>query len=454
MPQQLRHAFVSVRELLISFGPFIALGVLLLGVAYWALDPTPPKTVVLATGPAQSAYDEFGARYAKELRAKGITVTLLQTEGSSANLALLRAGKADLGFVQGGIKLGEQTQVQTQAQTQDQAEQPLLTLGSLFLEPVWLFYSEAAAKKQLGGKPLTSLTQLPGWRVNVGTAGSGVPALMGQLFQSNRIEPAAMQLSQLDEVPATQALLEGNLDAIVFASAPESLLVQMLLQSPGFKLMNFSQNEAYSRRFAFLSAVELPRGVVDLAADNPSQDVRLVAPTSSLITRAGTHPALVQLFAEASQRLHGGAGWFNKAREFPNAKNDELPLSKEAERLMKNGPPLLERYLPFWLANLIERMWVALGIIVAILLPLSRILPPLYAFRIRSRVFRWYAQLRDIEHQAEVNTAANADPKPLLAELTKLEAVVEKIAVPLSYADELYALKNNIHSVRKKLLRT
>jgi TRAP-type uncharacterized transport system substrate-binding protein len=442
MPQQLRHAFVSVRELLISFGPFILLGLLLLGAAYWALDPTPPKTVILATGPTQSAYDEFGTRYAKELRAKGITVTLLATEGSAANLALLRAGKADFGFVQGGIKLGEPTP--------EASEQPLLTLGSLFLEPVWLFYSEAAAQKKLGGQPLTSLTQLPSWRVNVGAAGSGLPALMAQLLQSNRVEPSSLQLSELDEVPATQALLEGNLDAIVFASAPESLLVQMLLQSPGFKLMNFSQNEAYSRRFAFLSAVVLPRGVVDLAADNPPQDVRLVAPTTSLITRADTHPALVQLFAEASQRLHSGAGWFNKAREFPNSKNDELPLSKEAERLMKNGPPLLERYLPFWLANLIERMWVALGIIVAVLLPLSRILPPLYAFRIRSRVFRWYAQLRDIEHQAE----SSADAKPLLAELNQLEAVVEKIAVPLSYADELYALKNNIHLVRKKLLRT
>lgn len=446
MPQPLRYAFVSVRELLISFGPFIVLGVLLLGAAYWALDPTPPKTVILATGPAQSAYDEFGARYAKELRAKGIKVTLLPTEGSSANLALLRAGKADLGFVQGGIKLGEQDQ----AQTQEQTEKPLVTLGSLFLEPVWLFYSDAAAKKHLAGKPLTSLTQLPSWRVNVGTAGSGVPALMGQLFQSNHVEPAAMTLSQLDEVPATQALLEGQLDAIVFASAPESLLVQMLLQTPGMKLMNFSQNEAYSRRFAFLAAVELPRGVVDLAADNPPQDVRLVAPTSSLISRAETHPALLQLFAEASLKLHGGAGWFHKAREFPNAKNDELPLSKEAERLMKNGAPLLERYLPFWMANLIERMWVALGIIVAVLLPLSRILPPLYAFRIRSRVFRWYAQLRDIESQSEAST----DPKPLLAELAKLEVLVEKIAVPLSYADELYALKNNIHLVRKKLLRT
>jgi NMT1-like family len=433
------------------------------------LDPTPPKTVILATGPAQSAYDEFGQRYAKELRAKGIKVTLLATEGSSANLALLRAGKADVGFVQGGSDMAEADGVQGVAVAAGEVgsnQNPLMTLGSLFVEPVWLFYTDAAANKHLGGKPLTALTQLGGWRVNVGTVGSGVPALMGKLLQSNRVEPSSLTLSQLDQVPATQALLEsldnpamaGGLDAIVFASAPESLLVQTLLQTPGVKLMNVAQNEAYSRRFAFLSPVELPRGVVDLAADNPPQDVRLIAPTTSMIARASTHPALLQLFAESSQHIHSGAGWFNKAREFPNAKRDELPLSKEAERVMKSGAPLLERYLPFWLANLIERMWVALGIIVAVLLPLSRILPPLYAFRIRSRVFRWYAQLRDIEHRAEAHKDAKAETAaqhttPLLAELNKLEQVVEKIAVPLSYADELYALKNNIHSVRKKLLR-
>ena len=36
----------------------------------------------------------------------------------------------------------------------------------------------------------------------------------------------------------------------------------------------------------------------------------------------------------------------------------------------------------------------------------------------------------------------------------ELEAQAEKVTVPLSYADELYALRNHIHLVRKKLLRT
>ncbi len=440
MPKAIRYTLLSVRDLLVSAGPLVLLTVGLLVLAYWWLDPNPPGRVVLATGPAQSAYDEFGKRYAKALAANGIEVVLLPSEGSSANLQLLRDGKADLGFVQGGS-----------AEQAADDESTLQSLGSLFLEPVWLFYREDAARKRTATAVLSSLSQLQGLRVNVGTEGSGVPSLMTKLFEINRIDPATLTLSRLGQTSATVAFLNGELDALVFASAPESLMVQMLLQTPGVKLMDFVQSEAYSRRFAFLTAVQLPRGVVDLAGDVPPRDVRLVASTTALLTREKTHPALLQLFSQAAQTLHGGAGWFNRAREFPNATLSEFPIAKEAERNLKSGPPLLQRYLPFWFANLVERMWLALGIILAVLLPASRIVPPLYEFRIRSRVFRWYGRLREIEQRAD------ADPgnaQPLVEELNELETRVGKVDVPLSYTDELYALRNHIQLVRKKLLRS
>jgi hypothetical protein len=441
MPKLIRYTLLSARDLLASLGPFVLLSIGLLALAYWWLDPTPPKRVSLATGPEQSAYDEFGKRYAQRLARDGITVELVRTEGSSANLQLLREGKVDLGFVQGG------------SNEQNTSDDTLQSLGSLFLEPVWMFYREQSAKKINPEGQLKSLQQLSGMRLNVGTAGSGVPALVAKLLEANRVDAKALTLSRLEQTPATVAFLNGELDVIVFASAPESLMVQMLLQTPGVRLFDFAQSEAYARRFAFLSPVLLPRGVVDLAADNPAQDVRLVAPTTALLTQSSVHPALLQLFSQAAAQLHGGAGWFNRARQYPNVENNELPLAKEAERYIRNGPPLLQRYLPFWAANLIERMWLALGIIVAVLLPLSRIVPPLYEFRIRSRVFRWYAQLREIEQRADNSTPDPDTRTGLLGELNALDDKAGKIQVPLSYVDELYALRSNIHLVRKKLLR-
>ena len=174
------------------------------------------------------------------------------------------------------------------------------------------------------------------------------------------------------------------------------------------------------------------------------------ASTTSLLARDTTHPALLQLFALAARDMHGPAGWFNRAGTFPNGEHGEFALSAEAERALQGGKPLLQRWLPFWLANLVERMWLALGIILAILLPLSRVVPPLYQFRVRSRVFRWYAQLREIE-TSHHDTPEDTDR--LIRRLDDIEEKVGKVNVPLSYADELYALRNNIHLVRNRLLR-
>ncbi|MCB2031383.1 MAG: TAXI family TRAP transporter solute-binding subunit [Burkholderiaceae bacterium] len=440
MPRTLRYTLASLRELIVSGGPFIVLAVGLLVLAYWWLDPNPPRRVTLATGPAQSAYAEIGARYQKALARSGIEVVLLPTAGSSDNLALVQQGRADIGFVQGGSRPPAE---------QDDTAAPL-SLGNLFLEPIWLFYWEKSARQATGQPDLDNLRGLRGLRVNVGTPGSGVPQLMNSLFALNRLEPGDIALTQLAETPGTVAFLDGQSDALVFASAPESLMVQMLLQTPGVRLMDFAQNEAYVRRLPFLAPVTLPRGVVDLASDIPPADVHLIAPTTTLLARPDLHPALLQLFSQASLTLHGNAGWFNRAREYPLPANAEFPLAKEAERTIRNGVPLLQRYLPFHLANLLERMWLSLGIIVALLLPLSRIVPPLYEFRIRSRVFRWYAQLRDIEDRVD----DGADTRPaLLGELDALEQRVGKVVVPLSHTDELYALRNHIELVRQKLSR-
>jgi TRAP-type uncharacterized transport system substrate-binding protein len=425
----------SLRIALAAVGPFVLLTAALLALAYWLLDPTPPRRVTLATGVAQGAYAEFGQRYAQHLKKHGITVALRNTQGAAENLALLRDPDSgvDIAFVQGGA--GEADESET-----------LRSLGSMFQEPVWLFYRADSAQRLLKQPRLERLAQLPGWRVNVGAPGSGAPVLARRLLEANRVDPASIQLAEQPITPAVVELLEGRLDAVVLASAPESLIVQMLLQTPGVELFDFAQAEAYTRRFGFLSSVTLPRGVVDLASDRPAQDVHMVAPTASLVVREALHPALAQLFVQAAREVHGESGWFQRKGEFPNARDGERALAPEAERFYRNGVPWLQRYLPFWMANLVDRMWLAFLSIVAVLLPLSRIVPPLIEMRIRSRVFRWYGQLRTIE-AAGLSDA----PAALLQQLDEIETKVNTIQVPLSYTDELYALKSHIQMVRRRL---
>lgn len=437
MPRIVRETLISVRDLLIAFGPFIVIALGLLVLAYFWLDPAPPKHVVLATGPDNGAYAEFGKRYAQELARDGIRVELRQTIGSRDNLVHLRDGKerVDIAFVQGGASETIRTNDNEQAE-------PVVSLGSLFFEPVWIFYRAGSIKD------FTLLTQLRGKKVNIGARGSGTPGLFMRLLRANQMEREELDRSLLGDQDAVIALLDGKLDAIVLVAAPESAYVQMLLQTPGIRLMEIAQAEAYARRYRFISPVVLPRGVAQLALDVPPKDLTLIAATTSLVAREDIHPALIQLFVQAASRIHSGPGWIARAGEFPSAAHSEFPLAKDAERYYRQGPPLLQRYLPFWLANLVDRMWVALFSIVVVLLPISRMVPPLYRFRVRSKIFRWYRNLRVIEAELDDNERSREE---LLQSLDKLEARVAGIRVPLAYADELYALRQHIELVRARL---
>ena len=441
MPKALQTTLLTLRELLFTAGPFALLAAGLLWGAYHWLQPNPPRHVVLATGVAQGAYAEFGKRYAAQLARHGITVELRHTQGSAENLALLLqpGSGVDIAFVQSGTW-------QKPPGDAPADDHGLRSLGRMFHEPVWLFYRQDIARKLTGSATITRLPELAGATVNIGAPGSGVSPLVQAMLAANRIEPGTITLQQQPTTPAVMDMLAGKIDALVLASAPESLMVQMLLQTPNIGLFDVAQAEAYSRRFPVLSPVLLPRGVVDLARDVPPADVHLLAPTASLVAREGLHPALVQLFVQAAQQVHGGAGWFQRKGDFPNAADGEWPLAPEAQRFYTSGPPWLQRFLPFWLANLADRMWLALLAIVAVLIPLARVLPPVYEFRIRRRVFRWYAQLRAVEVALGQRPAAE-----LLAELADIEAHVAQVTVPLSYADELYSLRSHIDMVRQKV---
>jgi TRAP-type uncharacterized transport system substrate-binding protein len=444
MPRIIRTTLISVRDIVVAAGPFVMLTLLLLLAAYFMLDPAPPKRVVLATGADDSAYATFGKRYAAELKRYGIEVVLKQTEGSAQNLRLLREGKeqVDLGFVRGGSSEA------LRAVDEDTGGVPLVSLGSLFFEPVWVFYRAESAKRLNPEATLTHLSELRGWKVDIGARGSGVPNVMAKLLHASGVDADSLQRSRQELTPAVLALIANELDAIVIASAPESLMVQMLLRAPGIKLLEFPQAEAYSRQLPFLSPVRLPRGIADLAMNVPTHDVPMAATTTMLVARQGTHPAIQQLFVQAAREIHGGAGWLGAAGQFPSPQHTQFALASEAERYYRSGPPLLQRYLPFWLANLIDRMWVAGISIIAILIPVTRWVPPLYTFRVRSRVFRWYRHLREIEDALAQDSARPAD---LLNELNNLDAKAANVVVPLAYTDELYALRSYIQLVRERL---
>ena len=340
MMAKIKAELLSLRDLFATAWWIILLAGIGFAIAYQFVEPAPPKKIVISTGSESGAYYHFAQRYATILAKNGITLEVRASAGSLENLARLKNDEVQIGFVQGGV-------VPPKEDPDAEDESGLLSLGSVFYEPVWVFYR--------GEKNLTRLTELQGKRIAIGQEGSGVRQLAQQLLSANDI-PAGDHLVPLGGLKAAEELQQGRIDAAFIIAAETAPVVQVLIRSPGVKLMSFAQDRAYQRRFPFLTKLTFPRGVADLVRDYPPEDIKVLAPTANLIVRDDLHPALQALLLQAASEVHGKTGFFQDAGEFPAYMDPMLPLSPDAERYFKSGPSFLQRYLPFWLAVLVDRL--------------------------------------------------------------------------------------------------
>jgi len=431
-PRRIRLSQLSLRDLVVVALPLLALVVAAFWIALHFVKPAPPESFVLATGRADGAYHAMGKRYVEALARHGIRVVLKPSAGSVENLQQLADPGSDVevAFVQGG--------------TGDAEDYPgLVSLGGVYYEPVWIFYRGATLQDRLRG--------LRGKRIAIGAAGSGTRRIATQLLLVNEAwSPTRIDDSGGDE--AATALLRGRVDAAMLVGPPDNPAIRRLLLAPDVKVLSFERTPAYTKVFAFLAPVTLPEGAIDLVHDVPDHDVVLLAPTASLVARDTFHPALVDLLMEAMAEIHGGSGALHKAGEFPTARSADFPLSAEAQRFYKSGPPLLQRYMPFWAATLLDRVVVMLVPLIAVLLPVIRFAPDLYRWRIRSRIYRWYGELKilELEIRDRFDAAHMAEYRK---RLDSLDERANTRPIPLAFVDQVYTLRTHIDLVRGVLER-
>ena len=401
------------------------------GVAYHFVGAPPPRTFRLAAGAKGGAYYEFARQYAAFMSKRGITVEVVETAGSIENLRLLKdpASRVDVALVQGGV-------------TDENAAQGLVGLGSVCYEPLWVFHR--------AGTNFPLLCDLKGHALAVGPEGSGTRPLVLNLLAANGIDAQNSSLLPLGGTNAVAALVEGRVDALFTVASVEAESVRRLLVDRRVVPMSFARANAYARRFRTLSAVRLPEGIVDLEHNLPQADVRLVSPAAMLVARESFHPALVDLTLQAAASVHASGDVFAEPGVFPSKLYMDVPLSRDAERYFKLGPPVLQRYLPFWVANTLDRIKVMLVPLLVLLLPLFKIVPPTFRWRIRSRITRWYKELYAID--ARITNADLPMVDELLASIDRVEREVIRISVPLGFADQLYNLRSHIELVRARIL--
>jgi TRAP-type uncharacterized transport system substrate-binding protein len=415
----------------------VVVGVVVLAAGVYAvaaLEPLPPRTLRLATGPEGSAYAELGRGYQAALAREGITLELVPTAGSLENVRLLddAAKGVSVAFVQGGTVRAPSPHVHS--------------LGTLFYEPLWFF-----VRSSIDLRPGLA-EALHGRRVAVGAEGSGSRALALELLAKNGIGGDFAQLTSDAPRDVEVRLLSGELDAAILVSSWDAPAVQHLLASDAVELLSFPRADAYVALDPHLSKLIVPQGVGNLATNRPAADVQLVAPKASLAVRDDLHPALQYLLLDAATELHSAPRIFQRAGEFRAAQPDDFPLSKTAQHYFKSGRPLLQRTLPFWLATFVEQLLLLLVPIIGVVYPLLRVAPALWAWGMRRRIFHLYGELRMIEAELDGQPGL-PDPRSLEQRLDALETRASRLRVTTAYHQSLYTLRLHIGLVRQRLER-
>ena len=423
----------TIGEYIKVFGPAILLASIGFVVAYQFVDPAPPRHITIATASPTGAYFAYGGAYSEILKRNGIRLEVLPTAGSAENIKLLEAesGGVDVALIAGGFG--------TLAQSDK-----IISLGSLYYEPLWIFHQTNLT--------LARLPDLKGLRVAVGAEGSGTKILALQLLELNGITEKNTRILSYGSQEAATMLLQKKLDAAIFVTTHRSQYIQPLMKSRSVKLMGLERARAYALQYHYLHVLEVPEGVINFEANIPSRDITLVAVTTQLAVRSDLHPALINLLLQAAEEIHHKGGRFEKKGQFPSPKYVDFDLSKEAVRFYKSGPPFLQRYLPFWVANFLTRMVVMLVPLFALLYPLFKIMPLIYKWRMRSRIYRWYSELKAVDPEIQKDFVAER-LEEYLAKLNEIEKQVSNISIPPAYTEGLYDLRLHIELLRTKLLK-
>ncbi|MCY1403616.1 TRAP transporter solute receptor, TAXI family [compost metagenome] len=428
----LRDLAILVRANLWVVPVLVALVVAL----FYFASPPPPMSASMATGVQGGGYVAFATKLKAELEKQGFELKLVPSAGSAENLAMLLdpASEVAIGLVQSG-----------QERQLDAAQRERLhSLGAMYHEPLWLFQRRLVH--------IDRLADLLHLRLALGSPGSGTEAATAAMLETNNILPAQYPpiWQRIGANPAADALLEGELDAGFFIGPAENPLIQRLAASPDLVLAGFRRARAYEARLPFLRRIEVGEGLLSLEQNVPYRNIETLSPVATLVVNEKFHPALTPLLLQAAREVMKDGSLLDPPAAFPSAEPRTLRLNDDAEHYYRSGLPLLQRFLPFRIASLADRYIILLIPFIAILIPLLKSIGPLYRWRIRARIYRWYRYLREIDRGLDDSTG-EMELNGQIRRLQNLENELSRVEVPLSYYHELYELHLHLSYVIQRL---
>jgi hypothetical protein len=351
-------------------------------------------------------------------------------------------GEVLAGFVQGGLGI-----LSREHDPEADNFEDLQSLANVAFEPVWIFARDAKIKH---------LGQLKGLRVAIGAEGSGTRKVALDLLQLSGLRAAEEDWLALGGGAAAEELAAKNIDAVIAVAAPEAPSVQKLLHASGAHIVDLTYASAISRLLPYLQTITLPQGVLDLEHRIPPRDITLLTTSANLVVSHKLHPALAYLLLDAAVHVHDTGGPLNRPGEFPHVRGTDYPVSDQAKQYFATGKPFLQRYMPFWAANFVQRLLLILVPLIAVVLPLVKLLPQLVKFLQERKLFRLYGELRLLELDLKAKKAnsalTEAERDQYLKKLAAVEAAINATQFGRAFADRVYTLRQHVDFVRGGLI--
>jgi len=415
--------------------PLLILLLLILMGVWWYADPPPPNRVQLATGPVGSSYEVLGKKYAEYFKKKGVTLELLDTKGAQENIDRLvgRSDSVQAAFVQAGVVHAKDVK-------------GIESLGAIAYAPIWFFYRGPEIKTTDYESVDGSIKYFLNKKIAIGIEGSGTRSQAMKILKAAGHEKR-FQFFSLGVRDSVKALQAGEIDGAFIVDAYEAPNVQALLNDPNLHLVTFNLARAFTKVIPYLHILDVPQGSFNLERNNPPRDMKLLATTTNLLINDRMHPAIQFLFLEAAREINGKETFFSERGEFPSFKDSMLHESPVALHYEQNRYPLLSNYVPFWLAELINRLVLIILPFCVLGYPILKTLPSFRTRRMQNKINSLYGSLKLLEQEL-MNGFDSAQRDEYLKRLDLLEYQALKINISRNLSKDYYSLRTSIDYVR------
>jgi TRAP-type uncharacterized transport system substrate-binding protein len=403
-----------------------------LTVALRKLNLYPPESLTIAAGAPGSAYHDIALAYREVLARDEIALNIIETGGSLDNAAALAGDAgADIALVQGGVALAP----------------GLEGLAAIQVEPLWVM---ARSDRPIDGDP----NSWRGMRVATGGLGSGTRVVAEQL--SGLTGATALHPDHsvaIGGAAAAAALLAGEVDIALFVAPPGASYLKTLIGAEDVRYVPLAHAEAIALRSSAARRVTMPSGIMDYQNSIPDRDLQLIALITRLVAREKLHPALVNRLMHAVFEVHAGGKLIPADRDYPSVADMNIKSNSYARQLLETGFSPLENLLPFWIVAQLNRILLVLVPAVLVLLPLLRLLPAVFQWIFRGRVFRHYARVNEIDQRVAAHSSelSSRERQALRRELDEIERRLRHASLPNTYRKQAYTLIHHIDYVRGRI---